>query len=83
VEHLNFKFGRMIRSVGAAVLPLGYAVDTLNCDSDEHDVATRRRGFVRRISRELSDRVALLASYDNSDGTGVLVYVDADGVGRE
>lgn len=83
MEHKFFRFGRMMRSVGTAVLPLGYAVDTLNCDTDESGVAERRRGTVRRISVQLSDRVALMAAYNNADGTGVLLYVDANGVGRE
>ena len=83
MEHKPFRFGRMVRSVGAIILPLGYATDSQNCDFDESGVAKRRHGMVRRLSAQLSVRVAMLASYRNADGTGVLLYVDADGIGRE
>ncbi len=77
------RFGRLVTSVGALILPWTLAGDLNNVDIDEDGSAEKRKGFVRAIDSAMAGKVGLVSGFEDYDGTDIFIVVDSTGIRRE
>jgi len=77
-----FTFGRLVTSVGEAILPPHLGANIQNVDIKQPGEASRRKGFVHAIESAFTGEISLVAKFTDHDGEECFIVVDEDGINR-